>query len=132
EGAERRRAPARILLRRAGALGLGLTPAEEDSTRREARRAIREVVEISGLAHFAGTRGTQAAARQAAVTDLLRRAIQGEVQIVPLGVLGSVLRDRYGAEVNDRALPLVIEQMDRLRAEAPTDASGSGSAATPD
>jgi hypothetical protein len=116
ETAVRRLATERSLLEHARALGLGLTPAEEDSVRGEARSAIREVLESSGLSRFAGTGGTQAPARQAAVTDLLRRAVLGEVQIIPLGVLGSVLRDRYGAEVNERSLPLVIETIGRLRA----------------
>ncbi len=132
EGGVRRLATERILLARAGALGLGLTPAEEDSIRGEARLAIREVLESSGIGRFAGTGGTQAPARQAAVMDLLRRAVLGEVQIVPLGVLGSLLRDRYGAQVNDRSLPFVIEQIGRLRAAAPTGASGSASTAAPD
>lgn len=132
EGLVRRLATDRILLERAQAQGLGLTRAEEDSIRGEARSAIRQVLESTGLDRFAGTRGTQARARQAAVTDLLRRAVQGEVQLAPLGVLGSLLRDRYGAEVNDRTLPLVIETMGRLRAEAPTGALDSAAAATPD
>lgn len=118
----------RILLERARARGLGLTPMEEDSIRGEARAAIRQVLESSGLGGFAGTRGTQAAARQAGVTDLLRRAVLGEAQVAPLGVLGSLLRDRYGAEVNDRSLPLVIETIGRLRAAAPA----GGAAAAPD
>lgn len=122
----------RILLERARTLGLGHTPAEADSISGEARAAIREVLESSGLARFAGTRRTQAPARQAAVTDLLRRAVLGEAQVIPLGVLGSLLRDRYGAEVNDRSLPLVIEEIGRLRAAAPAGASGSDSAAAPD
>jgi hypothetical protein len=128
----RRLATERILLERARAMGMRLTPVEEDSIRGEARSAIRQVLESSGLDRFAGTGGTQAPARQAAVTELLRRAVLGEVQIVPLGVLGSMLRDRYGAEVNDRALPLVIEQIGRLRTEAPADASVSDSVAVPD
>jgi hypothetical protein len=119
EAAVRRLATERILLERARTLGLGLTPAEADSIRGQARDAIHEVLESSGLGRFAGTRGTQAPARQAAVMDLLRRAVLGEVQIVPLGVLGSVLRDRYGAQVNDRSLPWVIAEMGRLRAAAP-------------
>jgi hypothetical protein len=119
EGAVRRLALERILLERARAQGLGLTPAEEDSILGEARLAIRRVLESSGLDRFAGTRGTQAAAREAAVTELLRRAVLGEVQIIPLDVFGSLLRDRYGAEVNDRALPLVLQEIGRLRAVAP-------------
>jgi peptidyl-prolyl cis-trans isomerase C len=119
EGVVRRLATERILLERARALGLGLTPAEQDSIRGEARLAIREVLESSGIGRFAGTRDTQATARRAAVTEMLRRAVLGEVQIVPLGMLGSMLRDRYGAELNDRALPLVIEKIGRLRAAAP-------------
>jgi peptidyl-prolyl cis-trans isomerase C len=108
----------RILLERARTVGLGLTREEEDSVRGEARLALRQLLESSGFDRFAGT-GTQAPARQAAVTDLLRRAVLGEVPITPLGVLGSVLRDRYGTEVNDRSLPLVIEEIGRLRAAAP-------------
>lgn len=119
EGAVRRLATERILLERARALGLGLTPAEADSIRGDALSAIRQLLGSSGLARFAGTGGTQAPARQAAVMDLLRRAVLGEVQIVPLGALGSVLRDRYGAQVNDGALPRVIEEMGRLRSAAP-------------
>jgi parvulin-like peptidyl-prolyl isomerase len=114
ESAVRRLATERILLRRAQVLGLGLTPAQEDSIRGEARLAIRQVLEGSGLARFAGTGDTQAA-----VMDLLRRAALGEVQIRPLGMLGSLLRDRYGAEVNERSLPLVVEAIGRLRAAAP-------------
>jgi hypothetical protein len=116
EGAVQRLATERILLERARALGLGLTASEADSIRGDALGAIRQLLGSSGLAHFAGTGGAQAPARQAAVMDLLRRAVLGEVQIIPLGALGSVLRDRYGAQVNDRALPLVIEEMGRLRA----------------
>lgn len=117
EDAVRRLATERILLERARALGLALTPAEEDSTRDETRRAIRRVLESSGLSRFAGTRGSQGPARQAAVADLLRRTALGEIQVVPLGVLGSMLRVRYGAEFNEHALPLVIERMDQIRAQ---------------
>ena len=42
------------------------------------------------------------------------------------------LRDQYGAEVNDRALPLVIEEMGRLRAAMPADAPAADSAPVPD
>lgn len=119
EGVVRRLATERILLERARALGLGLTPAEADSILGEARAAIHQLLEASGLGRFAGTGGTQAPARQAAVMDLLRRAVLGEVPVIPLGALGSVLRDQYGAQVNDRALSLVIAEMGRLRAAAP-------------
>jgi hypothetical protein len=132
EDAVRRLATERILLARARALGLGLIPAEADSSQGEARNAIQQLLESSGLARFTGTGGTQAPARQAAVTDLLRRAVVGEVQIIPLGVLGATLRDRYGAQVNDGALPVVIQQMGRLRAAAPAGASGLDSTAVPD
>jgi hypothetical protein len=116
ENAVRRLATEQILLEHARTLGLGFTPAEVDSIRGEARVAIRDLLQSSGIGRLAGTEGTQAAARQAAVMDLLQRAVLGEAQIVPLGVLGSLLRDRYGAEVNDASLPLVIEEMVRLRA----------------
>lgn len=132
EGVVRRLATERILLERARALGVGLTPAEDDSIRGEARVVIRQVLESSGLDRFAGTRGTQAAARQAAVTDLLRRAVLGEAPVASLGVLGALLRDRYGAQVNDRAFPLVIERIEGIRAAAPAGASGSASTAAPD
>jgi hypothetical protein len=132
EGAVRNLATERILLERARTLGVGLTPAEEDSIRGEARAAIRQVLESTGLDRVARTHGTQPAARQAAVMELLRRAVQGEVQVAPLGVLGSLLRDRYGAEVNDASLPVVIETMGRLRGEASTGALDSAAAPTPD
>lgn len=115
EAAAWRLAIGRILLREAGAQRVELTEAEEDSLRKEVRRAVRSLLASTGL-HRAGVRAPE---RQRAVMDLLRRAISGQEQLVAPGTLGMQLRDRFGARINESAFPGVIGAVARIRASAP-------------
>ena len=46
----------------------------------------------------------------------------GQVQLVPLGAFGYILRDLYSSEINEAAFPQVVEQVTQARAAMPQQA----------
>lgn len=112
-----------LLLRQAEARKLSLTTAEEDSIRSEARQAIRAVVQGTGFTGAAG-RSANADAIAMQVKSLLRAYISGQVQLVPLGMFGYILRDLYPSEINEAAFPQVVEKVAQVRATQPVAPQG--------
>jgi hypothetical protein len=108
-----------LLLQQAETRGLSLTRAEEDTIRTAARAEIQRVVEASGLGQ---SPGAPSAATEARVTMLLRDAIAGRVNLVPLDRFGFLLRDLYPNEINEGAFGQVVEQLERIRASRPAPA----------
>jgi post-segregation antitoxin (ccd killing protein) len=106
-----------LLLQQAREQGLNLSRAEEDTIRVAARTEIQRVVQASGLGQ--GAAGAPAAATEARVNTLLRDALAGRVNLVPLERFGFLLRDLYPNEINEGAFGQVVEQVERIRASQP-------------
>ena len=106
-----------LLLAQARDKGLSLSRAEEDTIRSAARMEIQRVVQASGLGQ--GAAGAPAAATEARVNMLLRDALAGRVNLVPLERFGFLLRDIYPNEINEGAFGQVVEQVERIRASQP-------------
>jgi hypothetical protein len=106
-----------LLLQQARAKGLSLSRAEEDTIRVAAREEIRRVVEASGLNQ--GAAGAPAAATEARVNTLLREALAGRANLVPLERFGFLLRDIYPSEINEGSFGQVVEELEQIRASQP-------------
>lgn len=100
-----------LLLQEAGERGVELTPAEQDSLRAQAQQAVRQLVQTAGF----GPGGADTAAVETQVRNLLRGAIGGTQQLVPLGQLSFVLREAYGAEVNETSFAEVVAEIEEMR-----------------
>lgn len=107
-----------LLLQQARAHDISLTREEEESVRAEARIAIQQLLQASGLADLAGQRAP-ASTIDARVKSLLQDAVGGRAQLVPLGRLGQMLRDLYPSEINEGTFPQVVSQLETLRAGQP-------------
>ncbi len=114
-----------LLLQQAKARGMGLTKAQEDSIRSAARSAVRQVVQQTGLTQLAGQKAGSPVIEQR-VNTLLRGAVTGQVNLVPLGPLGFALRDLLPAEINEGTFSQVGERLTKLRAEQPAPSSLPG------
>lgn len=105
-----------LLLQEAREQGLSLSRAEDDTIRAAAREEIRRVVQASGLL---GSAGAPAGAMEARVNTLLREALAGRADLVPLERFGFLLRDLYPNEINEGAFGQVVEELERIRASQP-------------
>jgi hypothetical protein len=119
-----------LLLQQAKARGMGLTKPQEDSIRAAARTAVRQVVQQTGLTQLAGQKAGSPAIEQR-VNTLLRGAVTGQVNLVPLGPLGFALRDVLPAEINEGTFTQVSERLTKLRAEQPAPAAAPGAQQAP-
>jgi peptidyl-prolyl cis-trans isomerase C len=106
-----------VLLNQIRARDISLTREEEEEIRQQARQAVRMLVQSTGFARAQGP--VSAETVEARVQSLLEQGIAGEQQLVPLGPMGSALRDLYPNEINDGAFPQVIQQLESIRASQP-------------
>jgi hypothetical protein len=107
-----------LLMQQARSQNIALTPQEEEEMRAEMRQQIQELVQATGLAQFAG-QGSNTAALDAHVRQLIADGVAGRAQLVPLGPLGFALRDRYPVEINEGTFQQVIAQLEQIRARQP-------------
>jgi parvulin-like peptidyl-prolyl isomerase len=108
------------LLAEARAKNFRLSNAAVDSIRTDARSAIREVLQMSGLSGRSFPKGKAGnGAIQEAVRQLMEQAVSGQRPIRPLGRLGYALRNAYGADVNAAAFQRVVDRMKAIRAANP-------------
>ncbi|MDB4949971.1 MAG: PpiC-type peptidyl-prolyl cis-trans isomerase [Gemmatimonadetes bacterium] len=127
EGAIKQLVTNELLLRDARQHNIQLTPAENDSLRTQARRAIHDVLAATGFAAHRIPKGDAGSAGiEAEVNDLLSGAVEGRRQLVPLGSLGQALRAAYGADVYDGSFARVIEKIKAIRATQPQAAPPAG------
>ena len=97
-----------------------LSNAAVDSIRTDARQAIRNILQVSGLSGRRFPRGQAGrGAIQEAVRQLMQQAVEGQRQLPPLGKLGYALRNAYGADVNTSAFQRVVDRMKAIRAAQP-------------
>jgi peptidyl-prolyl cis-trans isomerase D len=108
-----------ILIGEAQRLGMQTPVAEQDSARLELRRQLQAAARESGLlpAPATGEAGTQAAQQQ--VMGLLSGIINGERNVVQIGSASFLLRSHYGAEIMERAIPVVVAQVQQRRPPEP-------------
>jgi hypothetical protein len=85
----------------------------------ELRRQLQGAAREAGLlpAPAAGEAGTQATQQQ--VSSLLSGIINGERNVVQIGSASFLLRSHYGAEIMERAIPVVVAQVQQRRPPEP-------------
>jgi hypothetical protein len=108
-----------ILIEEAKRQGISTPQAEQDSARMELRRQLQGAAREAGLlsAAAAGENGTQVAQQQ--VLALLNGIISGERNVVQIGSASFLLREKYGAEILERAIPVVVARVQELRPPQP-------------
>jgi hypothetical protein len=105
-----------ILIDEARGLGLETPQATRDSARAELRDQIRQAAREAGLMPIMPAEGeSQNQAVQRVVTNYLQGIIAGEKNVVPLGAIGFSLREQYGADVLERAIPTVVARVEERR-----------------
>jgi peptidyl-prolyl cis-trans isomerase C len=105
-----------ILIEEARRQGLETPQTTRDSARAELRDQIREAARESGLLPLATREGENMnQAVQRSVMEFLEGIISGERNVVPLGAIGFSLREQYGAEVLERAIPIVVARVEERR-----------------
>lgn len=101
-----------ILIEEAKRQGITTPQAEQDTARAELRRQLQNAAREGGLLATAEN-GTQAAQQQ--VVALLNGIISGERNVVQIGSASFLLREKYGAEIFERAIPVVVAQVQEQR-----------------
>jgi len=108
-----------LILQDAGRRKVGLSAAEQDSIRKDARRAISELLQMTGLNRRLPRGAGASAAVEARVKELLEGAVNNTRQLPQLGPLGFALRNAYGHEINEGTFPRVAKAMQALRPSQP-------------
>jgi hypothetical protein len=105
-----------ILINEARTRGLEPPATERDSAVNEVRKQLQGAVRGAGLYPITLQEGeTQSQALQRQVLGLLSRIINGESAVIPLGAVGFTLREQHGSEIFDRAVPVVVAQVEARR-----------------
>jgi hypothetical protein len=105
-----------ILVEEARRLGLEAPQAERDSLRTEVRDQLRQAAQQAGLLPIRPREGeTNSQAVQRQVTDLLNGIINGEQDVIPLHAISFSLREQFGGEVFERAIPAVVRRVEERR-----------------
>jgi peptidyl-prolyl cis-trans isomerase C len=115
-----------VLLDQIGERDIALSREEEERIRQQAHQAIRTLVQGTGFARGAGG-PVSAETVESRVGALLRQGISGQAQLVPLGPMGSALRDLYPNEINDGTFPQVVQRLETIRASQPAPSPAPGS-----
>lgn len=120
-----------ILVEEAERRGLEIGPEERDSLATEARRQLRAAVNAAGLDEVEPEEGeTTREAVERNVNELLLAIMRNERNVIPLGVVGTLLRDVYDdVRINERSFTEVVENLEERRPEAGQ--TPPGGAATP-
>jgi parvulin-like peptidyl-prolyl isomerase len=105
-----------ILIEEARTRGLGAPQQEQDSARRELRTQLVEAAREAGLMPITPQAGeTQNQAIQRQVNSFISDIINGQASVVPLGAIGFSLRQQFGGELFERAIPTVVSRVEQRR-----------------
>lgn len=105
-----------IILDEAKRQGIEISPEQRDSVETAVRTQIAQLTSMAGLDNITPQDDeTQAQAIERRVTGYLEAVVRGEAQALPLGSLSFSLREGTDAEVFTRAIPRVIEMVQRNR-----------------
>jgi hypothetical protein len=119
-----------LLLQQAKARGMGLSKTQEDSIRTEARAALHQLVQATGLSALAGQKSNSPAIEDK-VNAMVRGLVTGQVNLVPLGRLGFALRELLPNEINEGTFTQVAERLGKLRAAQPAPSGPQGGMPAP-
>jgi hypothetical protein len=109
-----------LLIEESRRRGFDTPQAEQDSAREEIRQQIVEAAREAGLLPVtaqAGENQSQAVQRQ--VMAFLNDVINGSRNVVPLGAIGFTLREQFGADLFERAIPMVVARVEERRPGMP-------------
>jgi parvulin-like peptidyl-prolyl isomerase len=105
-----------ILIEEARTRGLGAPQEEQDSARRELRTQLVQAAREAGLMPITPQAGeTQNQAIQRQVNSFISDIINGQASVVPLGAIGFSLRQQFGGELFERAIPTVVSRVEQRR-----------------
>jgi hypothetical protein len=105
-----------ILIEEAKRQGLETSATTQDSARNELREQIRTAAAEAGLLPVTPREGeSRNQAVNRVVMQFLAGIISGERNVVPLGAIGFSLREKYGAEVIERSIPVVVSRVEARR-----------------
>jgi hypothetical protein len=108
-----------ILIGEAKARGMEPPATEMDSARTEIRQQLRQAAREAALMPITPQAGeTQSQALQRQVMTFLTKIINGEANVVPLGAIGFTVREQYGADIFERAVPTVVARVEARRPPA--------------
>ncbi|MEX0907387.1 MAG: peptidylprolyl isomerase [Gemmatimonadota bacterium] len=114
-----------ILIEEAKALGLETSQSTQDSARTELRMQIRQAASEAGFLPITPAEGESVSeAVDRSVMQFLQGIISGERNVVPLGAIGFALREQHGAEIFERAIPVVVARVEAERPAAPQGTPG--------
>src|SRR5690606_18016663 len=105
-----------ILIEEARRQGFSIPEAEQDSARMELRRQLLVAAREAGVV---GDSAMSAAQLQQQVLALLNGIVNGQRNVVPIGAASFILREKYGAEIFERAIPVVVSQVQERRPAVP-------------
>jgi hypothetical protein len=109
-----------VLIDRAKEAGVTTDKAEEDSLKSQAHTQIVQMSKATGLNPITVKPGEdRKAAVSRAVMDYLGKVMKGEMQVVRLGAVGYVLREKYEAETFEKAVPVAVSKLEAKRPPAP-------------
>lgn len=108
-----------ILIQEAKSQGLEAPEAEKDSARMELRRQLQGAAREAGLLDASVAAGAETPGIQQQVLALLNGIISGERNVVQIGSASFMLREKYGAEIFERAVPVVVSQVQERRPPEP-------------
>jgi len=116
----KQQATKQILLAEARKRGIQMQPQEVQAMREQARQAVLQAVQMSGIGTRRAPKGEAGKpVIEQQVRELLQQAVIGQRQMPPLGILGTQLRGIYGYNFNDTAIPRVLEKVRQIRATQP-------------
>jgi hypothetical protein len=105
-----------ILIGEAKARGLQTPATAMDSARTEIRQQLRQAAREAGLVPIVPQAGeTENQALQRQVMAFLTKIINQQANVLPLGAIGFAVREKYGAEIFERSLPIVVARVEARR-----------------
>jgi hypothetical protein len=111
-----------LLITEAGKQDLKTPVAEMDSARMELRRQLKQAMTEAGLLPIVPAEGeNMKQAAQRMVMAFITAIVNGERSVIPLNAISYELRDKYGAEVQEQAVPVVVSRVtERRPAQGPS------------
>jgi parvulin-like peptidyl-prolyl isomerase len=126
QGILKQQSQKQLLLAEARKRGITMQPQEAQAMREQARQAVLQAVQMSGIGARRAPKGEAGKpVIEQQVRELLQQAVIGQRQMPPLGILGSQLRGIYGSSFNDSAIPRVMEKVRQIRATQPQVPTGA-------
>ncbi len=119
-----------LLIQRAEAAGLDISPEDRDSVVTTARRAFKDAARQLGLLSIDASSGQSVDdAIEARVDTVLQAILRGQQDVIPLGAVSYTLRKESDVEINSAGVDRAVQQLKEVRGPAtapPAGGQGSG------